>query len=376
MAPNLRLIRAMRAAERLKSNKRQIIQQWEKAVRQEVPAAAQLEHPVLLDALPLYLDYLVEVLSTPETSGPVETLSKEHGAIRARISPYSLDQLIFEIQALRRTILRVLEKDEPLKPPERDLLLDEMDRTARESAKGFMDEYGVLREIGISELVHDLRNPLAAARSNVELILRFAGHEEKQKQRARKAVELIDKSDRMLRDLLDANRVRAGERLPLRLGDCELRELILGIVSDATAVYGERFVTNLAEVRGYWDCHALSRAIQNLISNAVKYGDPSLPITISNGIADGIVHFEVHNHGNPISKEEQERLFERHRRSRSAQRSGKAGWGLGLPVVKGIVEAHGGSVTVTSSPETGTRFVVSVPRDARTAQVVRHNLSS
>jgi signal transduction histidine kinase len=78
------------------------------------------------------------------------------------------------------------------------------------------------------------------------------------------------------------------------------------------------------------------------------------------------VTIEVHNEGNPISAADREKLFQPFKRIDGSDRTGgPAGWGLGLTLVKGIVEAHGGSVAVQSEAGIGTTFGVTLPCDSR-----------
>ena len=80
---------------------------------------------------------------------------------------------------------------------------------------------------------------------------------------------------------------------------------------------------------------------------------------------DGWVELGVHNEGNAINPEDQKTLFQLYRRPTSAVNGGQMGWGVGLSLVKGIIEAHGGTVRVESSEEKGTTFSLRLPRDSR-----------
>jgi signal transduction histidine kinase len=102
--------------------------------------------------------------------------------------------------------------------------------------------------------------------------------------------------------------------------------------------------------------------------NAVKYGAKGRPITIHVATTGERATLSVHNEGAPIPQEEQEDLFVPFARARATQRGGPRGWGLGLTLVRGAAEAHGGSVTVKSDAATGTVFTLRLPRDARPYQ--------
>lgn len=120
-----------------------------------------------------------------------------------------------------------------------------------------------------------------------------------------------------------------------------------------------------SSIIGWWSPKDLSRAIDNLLSNALKYGDPSKTITVNITEYKERVTISVHNEGNPIPVAEQEAIFQVYRRAQAARQGRVQGWGIGLPLVRGIAESHGGSIDLESTKEFGTAFTISIPRDAR-----------
>jgi signal transduction histidine kinase len=229
-----------------------------------------------------------------------------------------------------------------------------------------------LREQFVATLTHDLRTPLTAAKIGAQFILRRPDKIEKNQQLAIKIIRSIDRMDQMVKDLLDASRIRAGESLALTMNECDLREVALMTLRELGAAYGDRFIleTERETIAGYWNEDGLRRVIENLASNAVKYGFPQQLITVSLKQNAKTVQIIVHNFGNPIPKDDQERLFEPFQRSHSIQSNSKKGWGLGLTLVRGVVEAHGGHVNVTSDEREGTNFIVTLPKDSRPFQVL------
>ena len=104
---------------------------------------------------------------------------------------------------------------------------------------------------------------------------------------------------------------------------------------------------------------ALGLALRQLLDNAVKYSSPTSPIEIVAAV-DTAVDIAVRNAGAPIPEREQQRIFERF--YRGAQARHIPGTGMGLAIVRQIAAAHGGTLTVSSSPDTGTTFTLSLPR--------------
>ena len=226
-----------------------------------------------------------------------------------------------------------------------------------------------LRERFVSVLAHDLRGPLAAAKMSAQLLMRSPEKLDERRDLAMKIDRNIDRTDQMVRDLLDANRIRAGERLPLRLTQCDLGDIAHEVVEELTALHGNRFVLKTSDrVQGHWSTDELRRTLWNLGSNAVKYGAPDHPITFTVTRTDTLARASVHNEGPMIPHVEQGNIFRPFSRSRSAQAGPSRGWGLGLTLVWGCAQAHGGAVILTSEADTGTTFTLELPWDARPFQ--------
>jgi signal transduction histidine kinase len=174
----------------------------------------------------------------------------------------------------------------------------------------------------------------------------------------------------MIHNLLDAHRIRAGKRLPLTIERYDMKDLVDEVVKGLSLVHGDRFVVDAEpDVTGFWSWDAMRRALENLLNNAVKYGDPKAPVTIRlRATEDRKMSLSVHNQGVPLAGEDQARIFLPFERGKSAERTGARGWGIGLTLVKGIVDAHGGTVTVESNREDGTTFTIRNPMDSRSYQ--------
>lgn len=230
-----------------------------------------------------------------------------------------------------------------------------------------------LREQFVSILTHDLRTPLTAAKMASQLIMRRPENGEKNLVLASKVIGSINRMDQMINDLLDANRIRAGEALSFSMEPCDMRSIAFETLKEFSVAYGDRFIMECERlpIEGFWNAGGIRRVLENLVNNAVKYGSPQQVITISIKSVENSIQIIVHNQGNPISPEDQRYLFQPFHRTVNAINAEKKGWGLGLTLVRGVAEAHGGSVKVHSNEEDGTSFIVTIPRDSRPFQVAK-----
>jgi NO-binding membrane sensor protein with MHYT domain/two-component sensor histidine kinase len=223
-----------------------------------------------------------------------------------------------------------------------------------------------LRDRFVTALAHDLRTPLTAAQMSAQLAARKSKEPDVERHIA-KVLENVERMDHMIQDLLDAHRVTAGQPLPIRCEEVDLRAFLATTLEGLATVYGDRFPIRVPEeIYGWWDTSYLRRAIENLCTNAIKYGSRGTPITIEavRVLPEGIA-ISVHNQGEPLRPEERENLFGLFHRGQDERTARQKGWGLGLTLVKGTAEAHGGSVAVESAAGEGTRFTILLPIDSR-----------
>jgi signal transduction histidine kinase len=356
------------ASHRLLARENQLLEEWTARVRAEIPAAARQPQPILSNTMPRFLRYLAEALSPQhprQLASEGSTIAQEHGGERVRLTSYRLGDLIREYQLLRDLLLEQLA---PLTQAEHTTLLGSIDRAVHEACAAYSLVSEGLRERFMLTLAHDLRGPLTAARAGAQLILRRPDSPDVPRWAAR-AIEGLDRVDAMVRDLLDVGRVGTGRRLVLELAPCELVGLARSVVENLELAHGQRFLVTAPEpVHGHLSAEALRRSIENLLTNAVKYDRGGRPITLNVTQSHGRAHVSVHNAGSYIPAEEQEGLFQAFRRSEEAERGPERGWGLGLPLVRAVAEAHGGSVEVASDPQRGTTFTLDIPLDARPFQ--------
>jgi signal transduction histidine kinase len=359
------------SSNRLKEKKEKILELWAERSLKEIPSAGTSVTLALRDSVPLYLDHLSDALATNRkmdfasiATHKLESvrIGKMHGADRASNRSYVLTEVIFEYHILREVIFQVLETDGPLAQAQRDIILDSIEQAVNDAAVEFSEAHADIQQKFINTLTHDLKTPITAAKMNMGLILRQPNGSGGSGGYANRAIVSLSRLEAMIHDLLDASRVRAGEQLQLQFIECDLEKMVRDILDEMTVIHGDRFVLDSkGELLGNWGCDGLRRAIENLLGNAVKYGSPDAPITLSLRRAETAILVTVHNEGPPISEGEIALLFQQYRRSKSAQVGSKTGWGLGLTLVKGVVEAHKGKVRVESSEGKGTSFILEIP---------------
>jgi signal transduction histidine kinase len=222
-----------------------------------------------------------------------------------------------------------------------------------------------LRERFVAIVAHDLRGPLSTITMGVELLEREASLS-RRRALAVRMTRNLQQMDRMIHDLLDVHRVQAGQRLPLRLGRCDLAEVAREVARELNAAEPGRFVVRgEGPVEGIWSAEDLRRALWNLATNAAKYGTADTPIELTVAGAEEGAWVSVHNEGSAIPLDEQASLFDPFRRTRASDAGPQRGWGLGLALVRGCAESHGGSVDVHSTADEGTTFTIRLPWDAR-----------
>lgn len=221
-----------------------------------------------------------------------------------------------------------------------------------------------LREDFVSLLTHDLKSPLSVIMGTAELICRRKDSPDTCFKLGGMIVNKSKQVVKMINNLLDANQIRSGKKLVLTIGIVNLNSLVLETLSELKIVHGNRFeLVASHQIEQSCDAHGVKRILENLCNNAIKYGSPSSPVKVILEEDKSEVLLKVHNFGKVISPEDQKNIFQQFHRTTEALLGPREGWGIGLTLVRGVAEAHGGSVQVESSAESGTCFIVRLPKD-------------
>jgi len=218
-----------------------------------------------------------------------------------------------------------------------------------------------LNEMFTAALSHDLRTPLNAVVAGA-VLLKESGSSELTTKVATRILSSGRRMSEMIEQLLDLSRARLSGGIVVEPQAMELKPLVERIVSEAQATApGRTFqMTCRGDLQGCWDEGRLGQVLSNLVINAVRHGTPGV-ITVSAlaGEPDH-VSLAVANSGT-IPSHLHAQLFDPFRRGNKLP-SRSDGLGLGLYIVKQIVDAHGGTIELRSDEQAGTSFVVQLPR--------------
>jgi signal transduction histidine kinase len=211
---------------------------------------------------------------------------------------------------------------------------------------------------------HDLRTPLNAIAGSAKLLARAPDLPTSRARAAQRIVSSAGRMSRMVRDLLDFTRARVGGGLTVAPEPADLGEISRRVIQEVRAARPgcEIRVEQQGDLAGTWDPDRIEQVLSNLVGNACHYGTPGSPVVVrARGDEAESVTLEVHNEGVPIPDEVLPRIFDPFERGAPVRPDAAGNVGLGLFIVRTLVDAHGGRIDVESGDE-GTTFSVHLPR--------------
>lgn len=220
-----------------------------------------------------------------------------------------------------------------------------------------------VREEVLAIVSHDLRNPLSAITLGASLLLTSTTLSDEDREQVETMQVSAERMNRLIADLLDVTRLEGGKSLPVEPAPVDAAQLLHEteeLFRAQAAVAGVTLKQHLDErVRAvYADHHRVMQVLSNLIGNSMKFTPPGGTITVSAEPHDDGVLFTVADTGPGIPREHLSHIFTPYWQAKRAERLGA---GLGLPIARGIVEAHGGQMWAESEPGKGTRFYFTLP---------------
>lgn len=214
-------------------------------------------------------------------------------------------------------------------------------------------------------VTHELRTPLTAIQGMSEVLAQFEVDATRRREMHLAINDEAKRLSRMINEYLDITRLESGAR-PLRLAPVRIAALVervLLLLDPLAARRDIRVVRRIASDLPVLlaDADLLAQALTNLIANAIKYSPVNTEITVEARSADGWLNVAVADQGYGIPAEALPRIFEKFYRVPRVEDADAPGTGLGLTLVREIVELHGGRVTVESERGIGSSFSVRLP---------------
>jgi signal transduction histidine kinase len=372
----------MRLSEFIRANPDDIERAWEDFARDLTPFATDLKDSVLRNDLRGILAAMAEDMDTAQTSEEQQAKSKGHGpwggaldrisathANQRLASGFDLEHALAEYRALRSSIVflwvRSAPKSEEIQLAEVTRFNETIDQAIVEMVRRFAHKNELLNDRFVGALSHEIRNPLNSIGLAAE-ILKQSPLEEPQRNNVARIHKYVESIGRMIDDLAILVRSRMGVGLPLAKESIDLGVITEEILEGIKASRPQAIFTleKIGDVSGMWDKPRLQQMIFNLASNAVTHSsDQRVTIAIRAAKADVIL--TISNQGKPISADQQQLIFEPFvHNGGSASAQPTSGLGLGLFVVRQIVQGHKGFIEVASSDIDGTTFTVRLPRSA------------
>ncbi len=279
-------------------------------------------------------------------TAPLERIAEAARAIGTSTAPAAIPPVSddAELRALTDVLNGMLRR--------LDLALDAA-RTAAEAQRRF-----------VADAAHELRTPLTNLRGAVEVALRHPRTVHEYRETLAGAVEEIERLTRLTNDLLVLSRADTGQ-LRCESSPCDLA----AVAADAVRAWAARARGRKVALRLeapprlpiVADADRLRQVLDNLLDNALRHAPSESEVVVTAGSQNGVATLSVRDHGPGLAPEDQRRVFERFYRTDAARARDSGGLGLGLPIARAIVEAHGGTLAVVPSPGDGCAFEARFP---------------
>lgn len=374
----------MKLSAFIRSDLEHILQEWENFASTLEPLANANKKDLrdhaaqVLEAISVDLDTpqdAAESIAKSKGLGPrsASDTAAENHAIHRIAEGLSGEQVMAEFRALRSSVLRLwADKVEVSTPGDiQDMIRfnEAIDQAQTESMVRYTQMLRESQNLFLAILGHDVRTPLGAISLGAQVLLQDQSLPVKALKVAQRILNSSKRMESIVQDLLDFSTSHLGDGIPIDPHTVDLEEICGGVVDEARTFHPDRKIEAVMEgdLIGAWDGARIAQMFLNLISNAVQHGKPDSVIKVSmRGSPDEVI-YEVRNDAEPIPPAKLKTLFDPVKRFAIRSPSERASartqnLGLGLYVVKEIVSAHEGAVSVTSSESDGVVFSVRLPR--------------
>lgn len=355
------------AAKLIDHHQPEILNYWVDSVIGDIPSAKSKSRPELGDHLQNLLEDIVKALGIvskkPDTplvalflKEEMQQSSSQHGRERATMHGYTVDHVVHEYIILRHNLTRFCREQGINDPAVLDIIVHVIDAASLSAVREFNRSVRAVQQKLIGTLVHDVRTPLGVAHNYAELMSRTDMNQKSRSEALHTITRNLDRASAMLEDLLDSVRSEAPDGLFMRFEKGDLNAALRIACTEADQLYGEKRIQGKVPehpVTGVFDMALVIRTVENLISNAVKFGDKRSPVEVILEDMEDHVRVCVHNHGPPIPAENVKEIFDFFSTFPRGDQPVKS-WGLGLSLIRTIADSHGGEIIIQSSADQGT----------------------
>jgi len=215
----------------------------------------------------------------------------------------------------------------------------------------------------VSVTSHELKTPLTAIKATAELLISYHVTKLEREEMMGDIYRQAERLEVLIREILDASQIDSG-RMPLELAPVDLKDTVAEVLDELQTQTADtnllvRIPTRLPKVSA--DAAKLRQILVNLITNAIKYSPQRTSVVLTASVHDQAVRVEIKDRGIGIKSEDQTRLFKKFQRVADPSTRETPGTGLGLYIVRGLVELHGGSIDVKSTYGKGSTFAFTLP---------------
>jgi signal transduction histidine kinase len=375
----------MELAAFIRSKEEAIVAEWEAFAQTYLPSAAHMDRSALRDHILGLLRFIANDLETSQTErersekakgqGPKEggaddSAAETHADLRFK-GGFDTVEMISEFRALRASVIK-LWRAEWAKTETTDILPDllrfneAIDQVMTESLSRFTAKFNHSGSLFVETLVRDFRDPLAAVHKSAQTLLTRGKLDDEQVNRISQIENSTSQLSHLVSDLVDAVRIRLNKGMQIAPAPMDLGTAVEEAAKEVQVAHSDRkiLIQTSGNLKGEWDRARVGQLLSTLIGNAVLHGLKTSSINVAAKGAGEEVILSVHYDGSllpdvvatvfdPLPRGEDENQIQ----------SEKAKLDLGLFITQGIVTAHGGKITVTSSEEEGTTFTVHLPRN-------------
>jgi len=374
----------LRLADFIRLNVEPIVVEWTNFAQTRTPASDSMTKLALRDHIEEILNFVADDLESLQTKqeqiekshglgpddGPVmQSAAEVHAALRLT-DGFDIDQMVSEYRALRASVVKQwIAHNQVLAATDLEDLTrfnEAIDQAVTESVAHYTKSINLSRNLFLGVLGHDLRNPIGAATMAARQMVKRGGTDPKQMLLASQIVTTTERATQILNEIFDVTLAAFGTDIPVVKARMDMGQLGLQLVEESRTVSNGRAIeiSIVGKTEGQWDKARIGQVLSNLIGNALQYSPEHSVVHVTVAGQENDVLISVHNDGDPIPSGKIKVIFEAF--TRGAHGDGAPGraasLGLGLYITKKIVLAHQGEISVVSTAEAGTTFIVRLPR--------------